>query len=567
MRTPLSTFRVLLFSSLLMLSGALHAEHLPGGSITYECMGNNTYTITLTLLRECSGEAMVPQDLRFNNDCGVSFRLDGLVHQEVADVSPLCAAQSGSSNCNGGTLFGVQAYTYRQTLYLSPCNAWTIAWSTCCRQSSINVQANPGLYIEARLNNTNNLCTNSPLFHERGIPVVCAGQPVTYDPGVSEADGDSLAYRFIEARFGTPDPFAVIYTFPYYGLEPFTGMLIDPATGIITFNPTTQGYVVTVVQVDEYDSTGTWTGSVMRDFPFLVRACSSPVPSASTGLITGVSGAGQQLDGRSVKICDNGTFCMDLSFSPTSGQGLSISSNIAQVLPGATLTTTGSAPVAVQICWDATGALPTRADFTIVATNDVCPVPGSQWYHYSLLVEASPDSIANSTALACPQTDPFSLVDSLSSYPSHAGTWTDPSGTAHPALFSPGTDPEGDYTFTMESFPGCRTSTVVSLQYLAPDDTLCSLVSVPELFHSPLALYPNPGPGLFHIRSIEAFGTGPFIAHVQDLLGRTLATVPLHASTGDAPLNLPSSLANGNYLLRLENASGFTAAKRFTLQR
>lgn len=567
MRNPLLTLRLLLLSSLFTLGGALQAEHLLGGSITYECLGSNTYTITLKLLRECSGEAMIPQDLRFSNDCGVSFRLDGLVHQEVADVSPLCADQSGASSCNGGSLFGVQEYTYRQSLYLSPCDAWTIAWVTCCRASSMNVQTNPGLYIEARLNNTDDLCTNSPVFHESSIPVVCSGQPVAYDLGVSEVDGHVLAYRFIEARFGTPEPFAVAYTFPYYGLEPFTGMLIDPATGVISFTPTTQGYVVTVVQVDEYNSSGTWIGSVMRDFPILVRACSSPVPSASTGLITAVSGVGQQLDGRTVKACDNGTICMDLSFSPASGQGLSISSNIAQVLPGATITTTGSDPVAVQICWNATGALPTQTDFTIVATNDVCPIPGSQWYHYSLSVEASPDSIANSSALACPQTEPFSLVDSLSTYPSHAGTWTDPNGTAHSAIFTPGTDPGGDYTFTMESFPGCRTSTIVNLQYLAPDDTLCSLVSVPELLHTPISIYPNPGAGLYHIRSVEAFGTGPFVAHVQDLLGRTLAMVPLNSSTGDVPLQLPAHLANGTYLIRLESASGFTAAKRFALQR
>lgn len=567
MRNPLLTLRLLLLSSLFTLGGALQAEHLLGGSITYECLGSNTYTITLKLLRECSGEAMIPQDLRFSNDCGVSFRLDGLMHQEVADVSPLCAAQAGASSCNGGSLFGVQEYTYRQSLYLSPCDAWTIAWITCCRPSSMNVQTNPGLYIEARLNNTDDLCTNSPVFHESSIPVVCSGQPVAYDLGVSEVDGHVLAYRFIEARFGTPEPFAVAYTFPYYGLEPFTGMLIDPATGVISFTPTTQGYVVTVVQVDEYDSSGTWIGSVMRDFPILVRACSSPVPSASTGLITAVSGVGQQLDGRTVKACDNGTICMDLSFSPASGQGLSISSNIAQVLPGATITTTGSDPVAVQICWNATGALPTQTDFTIVATNDVCPIPGSQWYHYSLSVEASPDSIANSSALACPQTEPFSLVDSLSTYPSHAGTWTDPNGTAHSAIFTPGTDPGGDYTFTMESFPGCRTSTIVNLQYLAPDDTLCSLVSVPELLHTPISIYPNPGAGLYHIRSVEAFGTGPFVAHVQDLLGRTLAMVPLNSSTGDVPLQLPAHLANGTYLIRLESASGFTAAKRFALQR
>ncbi len=560
--------RTLLLVCLGTISALLHAEHLPGGSITYECLGNSTYTITLTLFRECSGEPITPQDLRFSNDCGVVFTLSNLVAQEVVDVSPICPSEVGNSTCNGGSLLGIEANIYRQTLFLSPCNAWTIAWSTCCRQSSVNVQGNPGLYLEARLNNGNEECNNSPVITDPGIPVVCVGQPVEYDPGVLETDGHTLSYRFIEARFGTPEPFAVIYNFPYFGLEPFSGMLIDDATGRITFTPTIQGYVVTAFQVDEFDADGTWIGSVMRDFPFLVRACSTPVPTATTGLITGVTGAAQQLGDREVRLCTRGQMCMDLVFSDANaGQGLSVSTNVGVVLPGATVSTSGTNPLNVQICWEPDSIAPLESNFTMVASNNVCPVPGTQWYTYTISVEAPPDSLLDGSALSCPQTEPFALVDSLGTFPSTAGTWTAPNGEPHPGIFTPPTDPEGAYTFTMESFPGCATSASVSVVYLAADDTLCSLVSVPELVRNAPTIHPNPGTGMFVVQGLETYGSGPFVAHVLDLQGRTVVRIPLARTQGDAPFSVPPGTAAGTYLLRLENAGIMAPPARFVVER
>lgn len=562
------SIRTLILACFSTFSTLLFAEHLPGGSITYECLGNNTYTITLTLFRECTGEPMVPQDLRFSNDCGVVFTLSDLVAQEVADVSPLCPSEAENSSCNGGTLLGIQAHTYRQTLFLSPCNAWTIAWSTCCRQSSVNVQGNPGLYIEARLNNQNELCNNSPVITDQGIPVVCVNQPVVYDPGVVESDGNTLVYRFVEARFGTPEPLAVIYNFPYFGLEPFSGMLIDEGTGHITFTPTIQGYVITAFQVDEYDANGTWIGSVMRDFPFLVRACSNAVPPASTGLVSGVSGSAQQVGEREVRICGTGQLCMDLVFTdPNAGQSLSINSNVGDVLPGATVSISGTNPVNVQICWEPEDAAPMERNFTVAASNNVCPIPGTQWYTYSVSVEALPDSLLDGNALACPQTEPFALVDSLGTFPTTAGAWTDPSGEPHPGIFTPPNDPEGAYTFTTETFPGCSTSALVNVVYLEADDTLCSAVSVPELLRTAPGIHPNPGSGQYVLRSLEAYGSGPFVAHVQDLQGRTIARIPMGQAQGDTPFQIPLGTANGSYLLRLESSVGMTLPTRFVLQR
>ena len=560
--------RTAFLAFLFCMATLVRAEHLSGGSITYECLGGNTYTVTLTLFRECSGEAMIPQSLRFANDCGVLFTLSDLQPQEVADVSPLCPSEAGNSTCNGGPQPGYEAYTYRQTVFLSPCNAWTISWFVCCRRSSINVTGNPGLFIEARLNNQGGLCNNSPIFSDTGIPAVCSGQPVVYNAGAFEPDGHTLAYRFIEARYGTPDPFPVLYNFPYFGLEPFTAMLMDPNTGQITFTPTTQGVIVVAFQVDEYLADGTWIGSVMRDFPFFVRSCSNTVPPPEGGLITAVSGTGSQSGERNARICSNGTVCLDLVFTdPDGGQTLSISSNVGLVLPEATVTSTGTNPLNVQICWDATDAALGVRTFVIQANDGACPIPGTQSYTYQVSVEIPPDSIASGSALACPQTDPFALVDSLGTYPDAPGNWTDPSGASHSGLLIPATDPAGSYTFTVESFLGCTSTATVTVYFLAPNDTLCSLLSVSDLFRPTLSLRPNPTQGRATVRGLETIGSRPKSATVLDLLGRTVMTMPLEQAASEVTINLSEDLPEGAYLLRITSGTFPPTIIRFHLQR
>lgn len=557
-----------LLTVLFCLAILSRAEHLSGGSITYECLGGNTYTVTLTLFRDCSGEPMIPQSLRFANDCGVLFTLTDLQPQEIIDVSPLCPGEAGNSTCNGGPQPGYQAFIYRQTVFLSPCNAWTISWFVCCRRSSINVTGNPGLYLEARLNNQGGLCNNSPTFFDTGVPAVCSGQPVVYSAGTSEPDGHTLAYSFIEARFGTPDPFPVLYNFPFYGLEPFTGMLIDPNTGQITFTPSTQGVIVVAFQVDEYDAAGTWIGSVMRDFLFQVYSCSNTVPAPGSGLITAVSGTGSQSGDRSARICSNGTVCMDLVFTdPDGGQSLSISSNVDVVLPEATVTSTGTNPLNVQICWDATDAPPGQRTFVIQANDGACPIPGTQSYTYQVSVEIPPDSIASGSALACPQTGSFALMDSLGTYPQAAGNWTDPAGAPHSGLFVPATDPSGEYTFTVENFPGCVSTATVVVDLLAPNDTLCSLLSVSDLLRPTLSLHPNPTQGRAIVRGLETIGSRARSATVLDLLGRTVLSIPLDQASNEATIDLPEGMPEGTYLLMITSEAYPVTVIRFHLQR
>ena len=53
----------------------VYGTHVPGGNISYECIGNNTYVITLTVFEDC-GTAFYsngPETIDISNSCGLSF--------------------------------------------------------------------------------------------------------------------------------------------------------------------------------------------------------------------------------------------------------------------------------------------------------------------------------------------------------------------------------------------------------------------------------------------------------------------------------------------------------------
>ena len=51
---------ILIFS---LFSSSFHASHIPGGNITYENVGPNTFVLTLTLYEDCGSSFMSANNL------------------------------------------------------------------------------------------------------------------------------------------------------------------------------------------------------------------------------------------------------------------------------------------------------------------------------------------------------------------------------------------------------------------------------------------------------------------------------------------------------------------------
>ena len=178
----------------------LHASHLLGSDLSYECLGPGQYQVTLTLYRDCNGVNLGnTANISFSSaTCGVNGSIQVATQTGPVDITPNCPAVP--SACGGSGNYGIQEWTYTGILNLPPgCgDDWVLGWSSCCRNNAINTLNNAGsqnMFISANLNNTiTPVCNSSPTFNNSPGSIVCVNQPVIYNHGVSDLDGDSLFF-------------------------------------------------------------------------------------------------------------------------------------------------------------------------------------------------------------------------------------------------------------------------------------------------------------------------------------------------------------------------------------
>lgn len=377
----------------LFLTQNVKASHIAGGDLSYVCLGNNQYQINLNLFVDCLGfDPGVTQTITFASSCGGNTTTSvNVTNPGGTEISQLCPAQINNSTCNGGTLPGMWVFHFTGTVTLSPaCDTWTMSWTTCCRNAAIlNLQSPDlyGSYIQATLNSVTDPCNNSPSFTSQPIPYVCANQLVNYNYGVVETDGDSLYYSLINAM----DAGAVnlVYTAGYSATSPIPGITIDPTTGVLSFTPTMLGNFVVVVLVQEYNNNGELIGTVMRDIQFIVQSCTNIVPDPTAGAISNLTGTAVQTSPFSLEMCEGSTFTFNATYTDANaGDVLTLLSNISTVLPGSTLTTTGTNPLVATISWVAPGgSANTNTNFSVTVNDGACPVMGQQTFVYDINVQ------------------------------------------------------------------------------------------------------------------------------------------------------------------------------------
>ena len=387
----------------LFLNQNIRASHIAGGDLSYVCLGNNQYQINLNLFVDCLGfDPGATQTINFTSSCGgTATGTVNVINPGGTEISQLCPSQINNSTCNGGTLPGMWGFHFTGTVTLAPaCDTWTMSWTTCCRNAAIlNLQTPDlfGSYIEATLNSVTAPCNNSPSFTSQPIPYVCVNQQVNYNYGVVETDGDSLYYSLINAMDANAVNLA--YVVGYSATSPIPGITVNPITGVLSFTPTMLGNFVVVVLVQEYDSNGNLIGTVMRDIQFIVQSCTNIVPDATAGLITGLTGTAVQTSPFSIEMCEGSSFTFNATYTDVNGGDvLTLLSNIATVLPGATLTTTGTNPLVATISWTApAGSANTNTNFSVTVNDGACPVMGQQTFNYDINVQprtlAGPDHI------------------------------------------------------------------------------------------------------------------------------------------------------------------------------
>ena len=374
---------LLLFLPIFVFCCTVSASHVPGGNITYQCVGPNTYVVTLTLFEDCGTafETNGPEPISISNDCGYSFgpsiSLPNISFQQ--EVSQLCFPSLPQSECSGGTLPGVYMHIWQDTITLpGPCDSWTFSYSSCCRNQSNNlIGTGNNYYWESVLNSTTSSCNSSPIITSQPIPYVCVNQPVVYNFGVYEQDGNSLVYSLVNASTGAG--MSAPYNAGYSGPSPIAGISINPSTGEIQFTPTVTGNFVVAVLIEEFDSNGNLVGSIIQDFQFEVissASCLNNNPTA-TGITNFIS-TGVQTGPNDIQLCQGDNVCFDVEFTDINAlDSIYLVSNVGTLFPGATFTQNSySSPATATICFIVGPTSNPFSTISVDAQDNACPVVG-----------------------------------------------------------------------------------------------------------------------------------------------------------------------------------------------
>ncbi|HMN05534.1 MAG TPA: gliding motility-associated C-terminal domain-containing protein [Flavobacteriales bacterium] len=426
---------------LLFWQGEAHATHAMGGELTYTCLGNNRWEVTLNFYRDCNGVAAPTNcnnGLEFrvrSATCGANFTQCFSNNPTVSIITPICPSETDRCVSTSGT-YGVEKYTYKKIVDLSSyasCGGddWYFSWSLCCRNNAITSLTQPGnreLYLDARLNKSSGLCNNSPTFTNSPAPFYCLGEPISYNPGAVDSDGDSLAYSLIAARGanGANLPYSTNYSAlqPVRNTGGANAVTLDPQTGTMTVTPSVIQVAVVTYQVREYRN-GVLVGTITRDVQFVIRACTGNQAPTVSG-INGTSNYSMQVcAGTPVSFTVN-------SNDANAGQTVTMSWNNG--IPGATFTTSGSPFPTGTFTWTPTVANIGNNTFTVHVEDNGCPLKGVNDFGFSILVtppatdvDAGADfSVCGTTATMAAPPLPYSGLQGTWSVVSGSGTFANP---------------------------------------------------------------------------------------------------------------------------------------------
>jgi gliding motility-associated-like protein len=325
-KTCLMRFRsiaIWIWPLLMCLGYSAKAGHIIGADMTYRCLGGGDYEITMKVYRDCFCVNCADFDEEanfsiyacgFNTPCLALNQNSALasVRVRLSSRTPVPAPEyecqeTPPNLCVEEGLYRFRLSDFNLRLQSTP-ETYYIVYQRCCRNQTITNIIQPGssgatYYVEINPR-AYTACSQSPVFNEFPPTVICANTPLDFDHSASDADGDSLSYRFCAPLLGgglgglngggaaqflcngiipipsCPPPFdEVIYTPQFSAQNPMRGnpfVSIDPLTGQISGTPEILGQFVVGVCVDEWRN-GQLLGTTRRDFQFNTAGCNPTV--------------------------------------------------------------------------------------------------------------------------------------------------------------------------------------------------------------------------------------------------------------------------------------------------
>ncbi len=257
-----------------VLSTLAKADHFAGGDITYTCLGNNQYEITLVIYRDCSPGTLALWGVQ-------DVKVKDLDNNTIATLSlpriNIDTLDMGNSSMCSDSFTCIESHTFKSTTTLANnTNGYDLTFYDSYRNNGITNISNSGITFFGFTTNVPPppLCNNSAKFVDGFPEVLCVNNYHCLDLSATDADGDDLEYRLVESDHSN-------YISPFSASNVMNGnpnLTIDVNSGIACVTPTQTGQFIITVEVDEIRN-GTIIGTVRKDLQFFVVTC-LPNPEA-----------------------------------------------------------------------------------------------------------------------------------------------------------------------------------------------------------------------------------------------------------------------------------------------
>ncbi len=312
----------------MLVPATTFATHTVGGDITYRCLGNDQYEITVYFYRDCFGGS---PEAEFDDPASIAiFDAQNNLQVQLGQLGQLLVpfneddTVSITSDCFDHEMGEICVHrTIYQGVVELPFipGGYKLVYQRCCRNGAIANIVDPlqtGASFMTEISETALAsCNSSPMFNEFPPIFVCLNEPINFSSHANDADGDSLVYSLatplMGASFANPipqparkPPYDEILWRAPYGLDDLMGNADDPIRidqdGVITGTPIITGAFLVGIKVDEYRD-GTLIGSTRRDFQFNVVDCEGGPGFIFTGF--DVNPTGVCVDQADFEVLDN----------------------------------------------------------------------------------------------------------------------------------------------------------------------------------------------------------------------------------------------------------------------
>ncbi len=259
--------KLLTFLFVAVMFVSTYATHLMGGQIVATNIGGYDYQIEFTAYRDTIGIPMqlVADFNVFEQDTSGAWNL-------LFTSSVNYDTTSGGLMPSVVSVYGVEVYTFIDTITMPGDGYYSISWDNCCRNGAIINMSNPlsesmklstFLTVDSLNPNSSASFTTPPVAY---LPAHTLWQynPLPFDP-----DGDSLAW-YLDVPLddnGTVTGYEFLSDSAYS--DSAAVFALDSVTGALTWSAKMVGNFVASFIVEEFRN-GVSIGSMRRDMQFIV---------------------------------------------------------------------------------------------------------------------------------------------------------------------------------------------------------------------------------------------------------------------------------------------------------